>query len=127
MQHPHLQKPAVHRVILTQAVVTSLLSAVFLAQSITAGLSALLGGLICLVPNAYLVFRAFSHSGARAAKNIVMDFYKGEAGKFVLTCCGFALVFALVKPLEHAVLLGVFVLVQAVNWLTPVLLKIRIN
>ncbi|MCL6268570.1 F0F1 ATP synthase subunit I [Sansalvadorimonas sp. 2012CJ34-2] len=127
MQYPHLQKPAIHRVIIVQSVMTVLLSAVFFLNNTTAGLSALLGGLICLIPNTYFVARTFSRSGARAAKIIVMDFYKGEAGKFLLTACGFALVFALVKPLDYAVLLGVFVLVQAVNWFTPVLLKIRIS
>ncbi len=127
MQQPHLRKPAVYRVIFAQAMVTVLLCAGFLVIGTTAALSALLGGLICFIPNAYLVFRAFSHSGARAAKSIVTGFYKGETGKFLLTCCGFALVFALVKPLNHAVLLGVFVLVQAVNWFTPVLLKIRVS
>ena len=123
MQSPHLQKPPVYRVVITQAIVTLLLSAGFLVSGDTAALSALLGGLICFVPNAYLTFRAFSLSGARAAKSIVKEFYRGEAGKFMMTCCGFALTFALVRPLNAVVLFSVFILVQAVHWFTPLLLK----
>ena len=123
MQSPHLRKPPVFRVIIAQMAVTVLLSAGFFAINRTAAVSAFLGGLICLVPNAYLVFRAFSTSGARAAKKIVHEFYKGEAGKFLLTCCGFALVFALIRPLDAVALFGAFMLVQAVNWFTPVLIK----
>ena len=119
MQSPHLRKPPVFRVIYAQMAVTVLVSVVFLAIDRTAATSALLGGLICFVPNAYLVVRAFSLSGARAAKKIVNEFYKGEAGKFFLTCCGFTLVFTLVSPLNAVALFGAFVLVQAVNWFTP--------
>ncbi|WP_087109725.1 F0F1 ATP synthase subunit I [Parendozoicomonas haliclonae] len=131
VQSPHLRKPPVFRVIIAQASVTCVLFVGLFAFSIlnqsatTTATSALLGGLICLVPNAYLVFRAFSHSGARAAQKIVQEFYRGEAGKFVLTCCGFALVFALVRPLDAVALFGAFVLVQAVNWFTPLLLRRR--
>ncbi len=127
MQLPHLQKPPVFRVIAVQGIVTILLSAVLMMHGATTAYSALLGGLICLIPNAYLVFRAFSVSGARAAKSIVREFYRGEAGKFVLTCCGFALVFALVRPLNVAVLFSAFMLVQAVHWFSPLLLKIRVS
>ncbi|WP_281648062.1 F0F1 ATP synthase subunit I [Parendozoicomonas sp. Alg238-R29] len=123
MKSPHLRKPPVFRVILVQAIVTILLTAGLFVVDKTAAVSAFLGGLVCLVPNAYLVFKAFSLSGARAAKNIVKNFYRGEAGKFLLTASGFALVFALVKPLDAVVLFGAFMLVQAVNWFTPWLLK----
>ena len=121
MQSPHLRKPPIFRVIIVQAIITLLLSAGLLAVDTTVAVSALLGGLICLVPNAYLVYRAFSHSGARAAKTIVKEFYKGEAGKFILTCAGFAVVFAQVRPLNAVALFGAFILVQAVNWFTPLL------
>ena len=123
MQLPHLRKPPVFRVIIAQAVITAVLFSVLFAVSFTSAISALLGGLICLVPNAYLVYRAFSHSGARAAKKIVNEFYKGEVGKFFLTACGFSLVFVLVRPLDAVALFSAFVLVQAVNWFTPLLLK----
>ena len=123
MQSSHLRKPPVFRIIIVQAIVTLLLTAGFIAMNRTAGVSAFLGGLICLIPNAYLVYRAFSHSGARAAKNIVKDFYKGEAGKFLLTCCGFTLVFILVRPLDAMALFSTFVLVQAVSWFAPLLLR----
>ena len=125
MQSPHLQKPPVYRVIAAQAAVTSALFVGLIGISFDAALSALFGGLICLVPNAYLVFRAFSCSGARAAKKIVQEFYRGEAGKFVLTCCGFTLVFVLIRPLDAVALFSAFILVQAVSWLTPWLLKRR--
>ncbi len=123
MQLPHLRKPPVHRVVVLQMMVTLSLAAGLVPFSSTAAISALLGGSIAWIPHSYLVLRMFSHSGAHAANHIVQDFYRGEAGKFVLTACGFVLVFTLVRPLHPAALFGAFVLVQAVNWLTPLLLK----
>ncbi|MTI12185.1 ATP synthase subunit I [Sansalvadorimonas verongulae] len=123
--YTHLNKPAVFRVVVTQAVITVLLSLGSLIDSRATALSALLGGLICLIPNAYLTVRAFSLSGARAAKSIVKEFYRGEAGKFVLTGLGFALAFSHVPSLHAVVLFSAFIVVQAVHWFAPLLLKVK--
>ena len=83
--------------------------------------SALLGGLVCLLPNCYFAYRAFKYQGARAARQIGRSFYWREAGKLVITAVLFALVFSQVRPINA---LGVFVgyaLVQLINWLVPIM------
>lgn len=73
--------------------------------------SALLGGLICAVPNAYFSLRAFRYRGARATGRIVGDFYVGETVKLSLAAAGFALSFMLVDPLSPAALFAGYLLV----------------
>ncbi|WP_330924986.1 F0F1 ATP synthase subunit I [Candidatus Sororendozoicomonas aggregata] len=123
--HDYLQKPAVHKVVLTQFSVTLVLMLLSLPISFNAALSALLGGLCCAIPHAYLVWRAFRFRGARAAKQIVSSFYQGEIGKFILTVVAFVLVFTLNKSVEPWALFGAFFITQSTNWLTPLLLAQR--
>ena len=52
------------------------------------------------VPQAYFAWRVFQYSGARFAEQIARASYAGEIAKFLLTVSGFALVFALLRPLE---------------------------
>ena len=54
--------------------------------------SALLGGLVCALPNWCFALIAFRHRGVHAAKQIVMGFYLGEAVKLVMTIVLFSLV-----------------------------------
>ncbi|MGB1270821.1 MAG: F0F1 ATP synthase subunit I [Endozoicomonas sp.] len=124
-ERPWLQRPPVHRVIVAQLIVTTVLSAALFPLGYTVALSAWLGGLCCLVPNAYFIWRAFRFSGAGAAKLITRSFYQGEAGKLVLTAVMFILTYTLVKSLEPVALLGAFILVQMVNWFTPLLVVRR--
>ena len=86
-----------------------------------AGYSALLGGLTCWLPNCWFAYRAFRHRGARAARDIVQGFYKGLAGKTLLTGAMFALVFSQVRPLAPLAVFLAFVAVQFVNWVVPVM------
>jgi len=88
-----------------------------------AGYSALLGGLIAWLPNLYFAHKAFRFGGARAAREIVRSFYAGEAGKLVFTAVLFALTFAGVKPLVVPALFGTFLLVLAINWFAPWLIR----
>ncbi|MFS2156258.1 F0F1 ATP synthase subunit I [Pseudomonas sp. Pseusp122] len=117
---------AVFPVLLAQ-VITLLLAALTLWQwqGVVVGYSGLCGGLIAWLPNLYFAHKAFRFSGARAAQAIVRSFYAGEAGKLILTAVLFALTFAGVKPLAPLAVFGVFMLIQAVSWFAPLLMKIR--
>ena len=121
--HAHLAQPRIYRVIIAQLLVSASLFVILQPMGMTAALSALLGGLCCAVPNAYFVKQAFRYRGARSAKLITYSFYRGEAGKLVLTAAAFMLVFTLVKPLNPLALLGAFMLVQVVHWFTPLLVR----
>ena len=119
-------KTAVFKLIATQICITCTAACfLWLVIGKIAGLSALLGGLICLIPNLYMAYKTFAYSGATAAQKIVNSFYKGEAGKLLLTIAGFSLVFLLVRPLDPLALFLTYVVVQSVFWFTPVLMKTR--
>lgn len=111
----NLKAPPVYKVIVIQfftSVVAALAS--YLLVDSVAAISALLGGLICTLPNGYFARKAFQYRGARHAQQIVKGFYTGETGKLIMTAVLFALVFAGVRPLnELAVLIGFIVTIIA--------------
>ncbi len=63
-------------------------------------ISLVAGGLIAVLPQAYFAYRVFHRAGAQAARHIARASYAGEIGKFVMAVAGFALVFALLRPIE---------------------------
>jgi len=119
-----LQRPKVLRVVGLQVVVTLLVAlGCFLAKGPVEAYSTLLGGVVCFLPNLYFAWAAFRHQGAQAAKEIVRSFYKAEAVKFGLTAVLFALVFALVRPLNPIYFFLTYAVVQVVHWLSPLVIK----
>lgn len=107
------------RVFLVQAILTLVMSALFLlTNDLNAGYSSLLGGLVCILPNVIFISQAFKHQGARAAKKIVQSFYKAEAFKIILSIVLFALVFIMfaITPLAFFI---TYILVQLSHWFAP--------
>lgn len=90
-----------------------------LVWDIRSGLSALAGAGIAVIGQAYFVARAFSHAGASSAQHIVNAFYRGEAGKFMLTALLFATVFITWKEVRVGWLFTSFILEQLVAWIVP--------
>ena len=75
-----------------------------------AGYSALLGSLVCVLPNAFLGLRMIlPRRDPGALKRAA---WVGEMGKLALTVLFFTLVFTLVKPLNAAALFAGFVVSQ---------------
>ena len=74
-----------------------------------AGFSAMLGGLICLIPNAYLALRLTLPRSDQGASGLVRAAYIGELGKIVLTVLLFGLVFSLVRPIDPLALFSGFI------------------
>lgn len=117
-------KPDVRQLVLAQFCGAAVIAVIGgLCFGAVLGYSLLLGGLISAVPNAYFIYKVFSCTGARQRRQVTRNFYRGEAGKFLMTALLFALVFGLVQPLEPLALFAGFVLVQAINWFAPFLLK----
>ncbi|MEP4468350.1 ATP synthase subunit I, partial [Marinobacter alexandrii] len=80
-----IRRPPITRWFVIESVVLVLVSLAFLAfRGQVSGYSALLGGLIFLLPHGYFALKAFRFSGARSAKQIMTSFYQGEAGKLIL-------------------------------------------
>lgn len=112
-------RPPVLRLVLTQFILTVVMSLLFLAKDVTGAYSAMLGGLIFTIPNAYFAHKAFLYSGARAAQQIVKSFYMGESVKLILTAVLFTMAFVMVKPLDVLALFLTFFVLLMSNWLVP--------
>ncbi|WP_298624170.1 F0F1 ATP synthase subunit I [uncultured Legionella sp.] len=114
-----LNKRGIIRLWLVQLSITIVLAALCaIVFNINAASSALLGGLVCIIPNAYFASKLFKHQGARAAKQIVSSFYKGEAAKIILSICLFTAVFILFKITPLAFFTS-YILVLMTHWFAP--------
>jgi len=110
-----LYRHAVFRVLLLQLAVAMTTAVVMWTwKDPVAGYSALLGGMIALLPNLYFAYKAFRYFGARSVKAIVQSFWSGAMGKLILTAALFALVFAGVERLSVAALFVGYALVLSV-------------
>jgi ATP synthase protein I len=78
--------------------------------------SALLGGLTCVVPNAFLALRLVVPRRDPGAGALVRAAYIGELGKLALTVLMFSLVFTLVRPLAAGALFTGFIAAQLVTF-----------
>ncbi len=81
-----------------------------------AGYSALLGGLACVVPNAFLALRLAVPRRDPGARSLIRAAYIGELGKLALTVLIFSIVFTLVQPLAAAALFAGFIAAQLVTF-----------
>lgn len=130
MKHNTKNQQGLHvlkRLIMLQSGLTLLITAAFFAffDAKTAG-SALLGGLICLIPDIMFGRMAFRYRGARVARQIVSSFYKGEALKVVLTIFLFTLVFISFKVVPLVFFLT-YIIMQLSHWFLPLVLANKRN
>ena len=84
---------------------------------LVAAYSAWIGGVICVLPNAYLALRMAAARATGAPRKMLHAAYWGEAGKLALTAALFALAFVLVRPLSPGALLLGFIASQSAIWL----------
>jgi len=104
--HSTIPTPKVFRIVLLQVAVTCLLAGLFLAlKHESAALSALCGGLIYTIPNAYFIRKAWQFVGASKMAHTVSSFYKGETWKMCLSALLFA---GLFKSFPQADVVAVF-------------------
>lgn len=107
MRGAEIARPPVHRITLAQLALLFALCLVLLAFDTVVAYSMFSGGLVAIVPQAYFAAAAFRWRGARSARAIARSGYTGVVGKFVLSAAGFALVFAVVRPVNApAVFIG---------------------
>ena len=108
-------RPPLARVYGVQAAVLALTTMLVLLHSSHAAWSYCLGGAIAVVPNAWFAWRVFRYRGAKASMAVAQSFYRGEAGKFVLTLSGFACVFALAPSVNVVALFAGYLLMTLLN------------
>lgn len=98
------------KVLLTQVALSTLVAAAFWGmKGPVAGYSALLGGLICVLPNGFLALRLTAPRREPGARALMRAAYVGEIGKLALTVILFIVVFSLVRPLSAGALFAGFI------------------
>ena len=107
----------VARVLASQIGIGVVLAALFWGTyGRVAGYSALLGSLICVIPNAFLALRLAVPRRDPGARALIRAAYIGEAGKLALTVLMFGIVFVAVRPLAAAPLFAGFIAAQLVTF-----------
>ncbi len=105
------QKP--FRIIGWQVVLTLFTSAVLLSFfGLVTAYSALAGGMISAIANAFFAVRLFSNKGSWQVGHLAAITYRGVIGKLFLTIALFILAVVLVKPLNPAAFFAVYLWIQ---------------
>lgn len=105
------------KILLGQLVSSVVLATLFWGiEGRIAGYSALLGGLTCVIPNAFLALRLVAPRRDSGARGLVRAAYIGELGKIALTVLMFSLVFTLVRPLAAGALFTGFIAATLVTF-----------
>lgn len=87
-------------------------------------LSSLTGGMVCLVPQLFFIWR-LGRLHRRQPRGFVVDFYRAEAGKFGLTMALFGVAFVTVPPSNPIFFFSAYVAAQLMYWLAPWLMHDR--
>lgn len=82
-------------------------------------LSALMGGLVGLLPSLYFAWRIGSVQGGRQASRFVSNLYRAEAGKFGLTVALMTMLFVMAPPSNPIFFFIAYVAVILAHWLLP--------
>ena len=107
----------VAKVLLAQLGLTVVLAMLFWGtDGNVSGYSALLGGLTCVIPNAFLALRLAVPRREPGAKALLHAAYIGELGKLALTVLMFTMVFTMVRPLAAGELFAGFIAAQLVTF-----------
>ena len=105
------------KVLLAQLALSVVLALIFWGtKGYVSGYSALLGGLTCVIPNAFLALRLAVPRRDPGAGALLNAAYIGELGKLALTVLMFTLVFTLVRPLAAGALFTGFIAAQLVTF-----------
>lgn len=92
---------------------------IFIVWGVTAGASALAGGMVLVLPNFVFALYAFRYVGASKSELVYASLKRGNALKFLLTICLFALVFKYFTVMAMPFFVC-YILVLFTQWYTPV-------
>jgi ATP synthase protein I len=108
-------KHVVPLTLLAQACVSLALAAVSWAwQGEVAGMSAFLGGMVAVVPNAFLAARLLKPSRDQSARAMMGAAWFGEIGKLLLTALLFGVIFGFMRPISPLAVFAGFIAAQLV-------------
>ncbi len=104
-----LSRPPIEKLLAVQAGALGALTLLAFLWRAETALSIALGGLAYLLPHAWFAWQATRYRGARQARKALAAFYRGEAGKYIMTGAIFATVFATVETLDLFALFGAYI------------------
>ncbi|MDH5484176.1 MAG: ATP synthase subunit I [Gammaproteobacteria bacterium] len=107
----------VRRILLIQLGASIVLPAVVLVIDPVLAWSALSGGMIATLANAYLGWKIFSRQQEAKPEQILAKFYGAEVGKIILTVMLFVAAIVMIKPLNIVALMGMYFLNTMIPWL----------
>jgi ATP synthase protein I len=114
------------KIYLIQAGLALAIAAVALLNGPVTAYSALLGGLLYLLPNLYFTWRVlFSRRPAETAQQVAISVYASEIGKMAFAVGLFSATFILVEPLSPFPLFLTFILLQLSGWMLQMKLNTR--
>ncbi len=114
----------IRRILLAQLLLTaSLAGGIWALAGMVQARSLFVGGMICVLPNAFLALRMFAHGRDADPRRIVRAAYFGEVGKLALTALFFAAAFLAIKPLSAGYLFAGYILAQSIFWVALVIEK----
>jgi ATP synthase protein I len=119
-QQHQRSRQQVFRFILTQLLVTIVLSANLLFFDRIVAYSSLIGGLIATLANAWFAIKVFRVKSTVAAETLLTTFYVGEIYKFIFTGAMFIIAFVMIKPISVVALLVTYFFIH----MTPAVMNV---
>ncbi len=103
----------------TQLIVTIIGTVISAFFGIVAAYSAFLGGIACLVPNTYSLWRVFGRNRGVSPYDVRIFgiMLRAELVKFAFTGVVFAAIFWLVSPIAPVALFSVFAVAMFAGWI----------
>ena len=115
-------KSGLIRFFCTQMFVVFLAAAIFfIVRGWQAFVSALLGGMVTVIPGFVFSIKLFKYRGAQYSKEILNGFYTGAAYKIILSGALFALIF-MNYEVDALAFFVTLILAQAIYWFAPLLI-----
>ena len=111
-----IPKPELLKATIYQLAVLLLLVAMISTTDKLMAVSALMGGLIQILPQAWFSWQAFKYAGASNVDKVVRSMYRGELGKVVMTATLFAILFTIDKQWNYIVLFTTFLAMIPLQW-----------
>lgn len=121
--HARITLEEFRKTLLIQFVCTLIIAAFSCAYSITAGYSAVLGGLLYMLPNIWFTRKMLKAPAKQTAGVVVRQAYVSEIWKMTMSAIAFALVFILIQPVNAFSLFGTYIGLH----LTGVYVQLRLN
>ncbi|WP_261842952.1 ATP synthase subunit I [Aliamphritea ceti] len=113
--HGRIALEEFRKTLLVQIVCTLIIAALSCTYSLAAGYSAVLGGLIYMLPNIWFIRKMLNAPVKQTAGTVVRQAYASEIWKMAMTAVAFALTFTLIHPVNAFSLFGTYIGLQLVG------------